>query len=402
MKKIILCLFVFCVSFSSLYSENSYKFFWNLKKGERIESVKNAQVEYYENGILKQRYEERNIIDLTAYATISNGYRVGGVFKVFRRYNNNDVFRLEKEYKSDFIIQTNGRYIVPREHFMPNIRHIPTFPNEALSVGDVWNAEVIELIEDMGGGELTMVLASDYLFAGIEKDDEGRDNALIQYHIIIDKDLFQAGIKGKNYPERIYGFNYGAYIWDIDKNVPVGQTERFQILFGYGKDYSYGSIEYKMNIVSSYKIYEEVSEREEEDAIVKIEEHLKDSGGVVTVDTVPEGLVIRLNEILFDTDSSILKNSSKNALLNAIEAIKENYPDREIIVEGHTDNTGRKEYNQTLSEKRAKTVADYINKEIKHGKVSYKGYADDKPVDSNATQEGRARNRRVDIIIKLR
>ncbi|MCZ9893410.1 OmpA family protein [Brachyspira hyodysenteriae] len=85
-----------------------------------------------------------------------------------------------------------------------------------------------------------------------------------------------------------------------------------------------------------------------------------------------------------------------------MKAIKETYPDREIIVEGHTDNTGRKEYNQDLSEKRAKSVADYILPNLDHDKLSYKGFADDEPIASNDTPDGRRKNRRVDIIIKLR
>ena len=120
------------------------------------------------------------------------------------------------------------------------------------------------------------------------------------------------------------------------------------------------------------------------------------------VDTVPEGLVIRLGEILFDTDSYTLKENAKDTVDNIINAIKETYPDREIIVEGHTDNTGEANYNQALSEKRAKTVADYILPKLDHDKLSYRGFGDKEPIASNDNPDGRQKNRRVDIIIKLR
>nr|WP_252831800.1 OmpA family protein [Brachyspira pilosicoli] len=85
-----------------------------------------------------------------------------------------------------------------------------------------------------------------------------------------------------------------------------------------------------------------------------------------------------------------------------MNAIKQTYPDREIIVEGHTDNTGEANYNQALSEKRAKTVADYILPKLEHDKLSYRGFGDKEPIASNDNPDGRQKNRRVDIIIKLR
>ena len=154
-----------------------------------------------------------------------------------------------------------------------------------------------------------------------------------------------------------------------------------------------------MNIISTYKIYSTITEEENEINRKKLEDNLNDD---VVVDTVPEGLVIRLGEILFNTDSYTLKKDAKDTVDNIINAIKQTYPDREIIVEGHTDNTGEANYNQALSEKRAKTVADYILPKLEHDKLSYRGFGDKEPIASNDNPDGRQKNRRVDIIIKLR
>lgn len=125
-------------------------------------------------------------------------------------------------------------------------------------------------------------------------------------------------------------------------------------------------------------------------------------GEDITVDTVPEGLVLRLGDILFNTDSYVLRDEARESIDRIVRAIKENYPDREIIVKGHTDNVGDPEYNQTLSENRAKSVADYILPNLNHNRLSYSGSGDKEPLSSNDTPEGRRRNRRVDIIINLR
>ncbi|MBW5397191.1 OmpA family protein [Brachyspira pilosicoli] len=394
---LILTIFIFNISYTQTIS---HKFFWNLKVGERIESVKTADVEYYENGLLKKTYKERNIVDLTVIAIApKGGYRVSGVFKIFRLYDGNSVFHLEEEYSSDFIIHTNGKFEVPYNYFMPNVRHIPTFPDKEISLTHSWNSEAMEIVKVNNAPNLAMALSADYLFANIETNENNDPLAVIQYHIMTDKDLLQAGLSRNGYPERIYGFNYGTFLWDMNKNIPVSQTERYQILFGYGKNLSYLSLQYKMNIISTYKIYNTITEEENEMNRKKLEDNLNDD---VVVDTVPEGLVIRLGEILFDTDSYTLKEDAKDTVDSIINAIKETYPDREIIVEGHTDNTGEANYNQTLSEKRAKTVADYILPKLEHDKLSYRGFGDKEPIASNDNPDGRQKNRRVDIIIKLR
>ena len=411
-KKIFVLVFVFKIFFFNIafcQIENveesgkiSHKFYWNLETGKRIESVKTADVEYYENGILKRTYKERNIVDLTVIAIApKGGYRVSGLFKIFRMQRGDRVFHLDEEYTSDFIIHTNGRFEVPTVHFMPNVRHIPTFPDKEINLTESWTAEAVEIVKVNNAPNLNMALASDYLFANIETNSEGKKNAVIQYHIMTDKDLVQAGLSRSGYPARIYGFNYGTFLWDMENNIPISQSEKYQILFGYGKELAYRSLQYKMNIISSYKIYDSISKEEEDRDRRELEENLNNDNNI-TVETVPEGLVLRLGEILFDTDSFTLKSESKETIDNIIEAIKKTYPDREIIVRGHTDNTGSGEYNKTLSERRAKTVADYILPNLNHDKLSYSGFGDKEPIAPNDTEEGRSRNRRVDIIIKLR
>ena len=391
------------LSYNILFSVTTHNFYWNLDRGKRIESVKTADVEYYENGIRKKVYQERNIIDLTVIGiTDKGGYRVYGVFKIFRKDSKDTVFNLIEEYTTDFIIHTNGKYEVPYNYFMPNVRHIPTFLGSEIKVSDTWNSEALEIIKVNNAPNIVMSLIVNYSFAGVVTNSLGISNAIIQYSTITDKDLVQAGLtKTTSYPERIYGFNYGTLLWDMEKNIPAAQEEKYQILFGYGKNLNYSSLQYKMNILSSYKIYDSISREEEEKNKILLADELALEDDI-TIDTVDEGIVLRLGEILFDTDSYQLKESSKSTIDSIIESIKKIYPDRELIVEGHTDSTGSADYNQKLSESRAKTVADYILPSLNHDKVSYRGLGDKEPIDSNSTASGRQKNRRVDIIIKLR
>ncbi len=106
-----------------------------------------------------------------------------------------------------------------------------------------------------------------------------------------------------------------------------------------------------------------------------------------------------LNNILFDFDKATLKPESYIELEKLYKFLSEN-PNLIIEIGGHTDNIGTKEYNQILSEKRAKAVYDYlISKNINANRLKYKGYGDTMPIADNSTEEGRQLNRRTEIKI---
>ena len=119
-----------------------------------------------------------------------------------------------------------------------------------------------------------------------------------------------------------------------------------------------------------------------------------------TVERVGEGIKITFDSgILFATNSSTLESQAKTNI-QKLATILQKYEDTNIMVTGHTDNTGKKEYNQTLSEKRAKAVADYTEAlGVAPSRFSILGLGWDEPVATNDTPEGRRQNRRVEIAI---
>ncbi len=102
----------------------------------------------------------------------------------------------------------------------------------------------------------------------------------------------------------------------------------------------------------------------------------------------------------FDFDKAIIKETDIPLLKKAIDFIKK-YPQSKVSLEGHTDSIGTELYNQKLSEKRADAVRKYLLKEgaCTESKISSTGYGELKPVDTNKTKEGRAKNRRVEVLI---
>lgn len=119
-----------------------------------------------------------------------------------------------------------------------------------------------------------------------------------------------------------------------------------------------------------------------------------------TVERVGEGILITFNSgMQFNLNSAELQATTKSNLDDLAKTLKK-YDDTDILIEGHTDSSGEDAYNMTLSNKRADSVKDYLKgKGVKSGRIDTEGYGESQPLESNDTEAGRARNRRVEVAI---
>jgi len=110
------------------------------------------------------------------------------------------------------------------------------------------------------------------------------------------------------------------------------------------------------------------------------------------------GCWVLQQDYLFDFDKAVIKAQYYDILNGVVKIMNEN-PTLSVRLEGHTDSIGAAAYNQRLSEKRSNAVMNYlINKGgVDAGRLSTIGYGEERPVASNATKEGRAKNRRVEL-----
>ncbi|AZF06819.1 OmpA family protein [Pseudomonas sp. R5-89-07] len=110
------------------------------------------------------------------------------------------------------------------------------------------------------------------------------------------------------------------------------------------------------------------------------------------------GLVMTLGDVLFDTGEAELQNSANRTVLKVVQFLQLN-PKRKVRIEGYTDNTGGERDNLNLSHDRAQSVADLlIDLGIDEKRIEVEGYGDKYPVEANASERGRAQNRRVEIV----
>lgn len=192
--------------------------------------------------------------------------------------------------------------------------------------------------------------------------------------------------------------NYSGNVvkeWSFDKVEDLSKT-----IYWDGKDDVYGFVvpagEYKA-VLTAYDILHNGSLLSVSFTVL---EQVKGNLSEIVVKEEPRGLVVNLSSnVLFATGKYVLKKEATASLDETVRLLNA-YPANKVLIEGYTDSTGSKKLNLKLSYDRAQAVYSYfVKKGIKPERLSAVGYGPENPVDTNKTAAGRAKNRRVNIII---
>jgi outer membrane protein OmpA-like peptidoglycan-associated protein len=128
--------------------------------------------------------------------------------------------------------------------------------------------------------------------------------------------------------------------------------------------------------------------------IAKLTKQLND----LQAEQTKRGMVLTLKDVLFDVGKSDLKPGTHH-VIDQLAAFLVEYPERKVLIEGHTDNVGSESSNQDLSQRRAEAVRQALMfKGVASERISARGYGESYPVATNDTNEGRQQNRRVEVI----
>jgi outer membrane protein OmpA-like peptidoglycan-associated protein len=279
---------------------------------------------------------------------------------------------------------------------MPVVRNVPVFPDRALHVGDSWSAdghEMHDFRDSFGIPEPYRIpFTANYTFLG-DKEWRGKTYPAfsVSYRIFSEPDP----VAGKIWPRRIMGASDQLVFWDFELGQAAFYSETFRMVFELsdGKTVEYrGTAE--AEIVESPRM-------DKERAAADINREIAELGMPdVSVRVVDEGITISLEDVQFQSNSAELL-SGEQAKLAKIAEILRRYPDRDILVGGHTALAGTAEGRMQLSRDRAASVADYLIGEKVRGpeRMVVRGYGAENPLGDNRTEEGRRRNRRVEITI---
>ncbi|MBM9500970.1 OmpA family protein [Leptospira sp. 201903071] len=436
-------LFLFTLmSLIPLFSEEPEKFLfrWKLIPGETVELNEYHRVQLLSQG-RKIRREDKNRILLETLSCEKQSCLLDAFFDTYSRFPEVDpAFRKDKTYKSQFQITEIGQYRVPQEYAMPNLRSLPSFSEKPVAIGEEWTQPAIESFQFPGGRVMITVLAK-YKYHGpdqwqFQKHSGSADRIEYNYTLYYDSQTGQEGV-----PLKIYGFARGMVYFD--RNLGLPQYKRVQLVYtfvyqnGLAQEMSFDihgvyRKDVKLTDTDKDKFAEEIRKilggelstgiepgkntlknpkrqpgreslnwPEEEDNHARPQNE-KTSEPSVEIRRTEEGIAISLNSVLFDYNSSELKEEAKQEL-EKIASVLKKYGDREIRISGHTDNSGGEEYNRKLSRERALSVLKELRDRqgLEEKRMSYEGYGKNKPIADNTTIQGRQKNRRVDITIVM-
>ena len=279
-------------------------------------------------------------------------------------------FKKEQSYDSQFSISDLGHYEVPDRFIMPNLRSLPSFPEEEVKKDQIWKAPGMETM-DLQGHKIKIPMTVKYQYMGegwiIDRDGKKRKAHKIQFAY-----KFIHPVNRPGFPlRRITGISTDEMWFDAQSGIPIYDVQNIQ--------YRFESVGQKVDgiyrIHSWYDKSRTVSEEQKEQMAENIRKDLKDNADDVNVRKTDEGIALDLSDILFEFDSADLTPRAR-ATIDGIAKILKRYPDREIRISGHTDSTGPDQYNQKLSEHRARSVLQELQKNHSFDatRMSYKGF----------------------------
>jgi len=384
---------------------NALEFSYKFNTGDKYRILSTVNHDIYVNRRLSYKSEIINRIAMEVTGVTGDRARQSAIFQsaektvaVGNTAGSRNVpaplFQWSRDYQSIFETDRLGRMTVGDEYYMPMVRNVPVFPGRELWPGETWSAAGIEVhdFRDSFGIEkpYRIPITANYTYLGERTWKGNRYPAFsISYRIFLEPDP----VPGRVFPRRIQGASDQIVYWDAERGQAAAYEENFRTIL----DLSDGQTWEYRGTANAEVI--EAPLMHKEDMIKEIAEEIANIPDA-SVRISDEGIVISLENIQFAADSAVLL-ASERPKLDKIAEILFRYPDRDILVGGHTALAGSAAGRIQLSYERAASVADYLmSKKVRSPeRVVIRGYGAERPIADNRTQEGMARNRRVEITI---
>jgi outer membrane protein OmpA-like peptidoglycan-associated protein len=370
-------------------------------KDEKYRMVTEVHEEVYVDGVRSHRANILNKIAVDTLAVRNGTGLLSATFSTSERsYGVQTSFALTEEYESLFWRDSLGRYDIGEAYFMPVVRNVPTFPEVDIAPGTSWSApgEEAHDLRRSFAIETPVRFPMDvrYAYVGSEQR-EGRTLEVISIQYEVQHKLSGLRSRGGTVPVLIEGSSEQTYYWDSEWGKPHSYSEEFDFVFYL----SNGRVVEYVGTAEGQLLESEELDREQvaEDIARQLEERGVEDATVVAEE---EGVTLNLQNIQFEANSAALRESERGKLRQIGEILKD-YPERDILITGHTARVpGYTERDhQLLSEQRALAVADYLLSlgALREMQVTTRGMGHREPLADNDTEAGRRQNRRVEITI---
>ena len=389
---------------------NAEEFFFRHQTGDMYRIISTVNEDVYVDYQHRQKAEILNRIAVEVTGESNGTGRHKAVFQTSSRAVNTAgrtsgrsssagtpaSYQWAREYESEFDRDRLGIMSIDKKYYMPVVRDVPVFPGREIKPGDKWSHdghEVHDFRDDFGIEEPYRIpFSANYVYLG---ERNWKDTAYPAFSVVYQIYTEPQAVRGRIWPKRISGESNQTVFWDIKMGQAVAYREDFRYVF----EFSDGrTIEYRgkaeAEIVESEIMDKEKMAEEIADEIARLD--IPD----VTVRVVDEGITISLDDIQFRADTAIMLPGEREKLDKIVDILLR-YQERDILVSGHTALAGTAEGRSKLSAERASVVAGYLisQKARTPDRVVVRGYGADRPIADNSTEEGRRKNRRVEITI---
>ncbi len=399
MKKILSSLLTLLIFNSLIFCEDGIKFEFRQEKGDSLLHTSEVNEEAYFNGELINTTQFINRISTTVQEKNENGSA-----ELYTTYmtTQNTLMNGSKNHltwgEEDYVttMRTKSGIITKSDNaFLPTVQSVPSFPDYKITPGAKWTANGKEVHDFKELFKMTTAITVPFTVNYTYVKDEVIDGKTL--HLIeVEYQFFQKNSQININKGQLYARTAGVckeQIWWDNKLGNIDHyTEEFQILFYdiYNNKYEfYGKAHGE---VTEYKSVNN------DDALNEIQSAIQDLDNI-NITKSEKGLTISIENIQFEPDSDILLDSEKIKLQKIADILKEYKND--LLITGHCAARGTVGARQKLSEERAQSVASYLIdlgvRDKKH--IFTQGKGSTEPVASNNTEEGRQRNRRVEITI---
>ncbi len=311
--------------------------------------------------------------------------------------NPNQVYQFDRRYSATFWRDKRGNYQIDPNLFVPTVQDVPVFPNRDLKPGDTWSApgrEIHDMREGLGMAKpLVFPMPVSYLYEG-KATWEGKEYDLLR----IDYNVYyrpEQADRQTSPVSLITGFSRQRMFWDTSAGRPVYYDEQYAINLQLtdGRRVSFeGTANARVLVESNLEIEKGIEQLRQDLRKNKVEN--------VSVRETEHGITIAIENIQFAPDSAQLLPGEIRKL-ETISGLLARWPDKDLLISGHTALAGNEQGRQKLSEERAQTVGQYLLDQgvRKRDQVVFEGRAASQPLAENTTEAGRSRNRRVEITI---
>ena len=389
--------------FSQVAAE-THEFTYKFRDGDKYRVIATVNEDVYVNRRLSYHAEILDRISMEVTGVYGDRAAISAAFQTAERTvvagesgtSAAPLFLWDRDYQSEFEQDRLGYLTIADRYYMPMVRNVPAFPDRNLEVGESWSAggiEVHDFRDNFGIEEPYRIpFTANYTYLG---ERTWRENPYPAFAVSYRVFLEPEAVPGRVFPRRILEACDQIVYWDAVRGQAVAYEEYFRIVLELsdGQTFEYRGVS-EAEVVEAPPMDKEDMARDIVEDISSL--NIPD----VSVRVTDEGIVISLENIQFDPDSAVLRPEERPKL-DKIAEILLRYPDRDILVGGHTAMAGTAAGRMQLSVERAASVAEYLlGKNVRSPeRVVIRGYGAERPIADNRSLEGMERNRRVEITI---